>query len=233
VKKNHKRTQERFKYRNTAVMQGTINGPEKLVLIICAEFAHDDGTFWHGIRSLAKATGLSKTAVALHMKSLIGRGVLTLLSKGKTKYNSSRYRINLAHIPEEPTVYDLIRHDRLSPNGTVNDKSVPQADAEGGSLSSNGTKDIDFDLDTSLFQDVNVKSKSKPQGSLNDVKSPNQSQTLSSFVPKVGSDGRVSIESKSRAKAESKPAASKEQPQQPDASSAPRRQNFSDFNEEA
>jgi len=36
----HARTQERFKYRSAAVMQGGILGVDKLVLIAMCEFAH-------------------------------------------------------------------------------------------------------------------------------------------------------------------------------------------------
>ncbi len=158
----HKRTEERFKYRNQAVMQGTILGLEKLLFITCAEFAHDDGTFYHGVRSLAKAMGVSKSVVAVLMNSLVERGVLILISKGKAKYNSSKYRINLSALPEK-TVYDLVKHDRTastktpgtasqtepSATRTVLETDRPPAGRSDPQPSAKRTKDIDFDLDTS------------------------------------------------------------------------------------
>src|SRR5437762_5240295 len=53
------RTAKRFAYRNAAISQATYLGITKLVLITCAEFADDNGVFWHSIRSLARACGLS------------------------------------------------------------------------------------------------------------------------------------------------------------------------------
>lgn len=144
-----RRTQKRFKYRNAAVMQGTILGNEKLVLVTCAEFAHDDGAFWHGVRSLSKATGLSRSTVARCIESLRDRGILYQLERGFSARHASKYRIILSNIPEKPSVYDLVRHD---PEMQKNDRPTQRRSESSASHtetlpSPSGTKDIDLDVD--------------------------------------------------------------------------------------
>ena len=119
----HARTQERFKYRNEAVMQGGILGIDKLVLITMCEFAHDDGILYHGIRSLAAATGLKKDQVARSIKRLCKLyGVVLLIEKGRGRRHASRYKILIGAMPEI-TVYDLVK----AKNRKENEKNAAQA----------------------------------------------------------------------------------------------------------
>ncbi len=123
-KKNpHARTVERFKYRNAAVMQGGILGVDKLVLITMCEFAHDDGILYHGVRSLAAATGLKKDNVARSIKRLCELyGVVQLIEKGRGRRHASRYKILIDAMPEI-TVYDLVK----AKNRKENEKNAAQA----------------------------------------------------------------------------------------------------------
>lgn len=168
------RTKERFKYRNLAVMQGSILGNEKLVLITCAEFAHDDGTFYHGMRSLAAATGLGQGTVHRAVQSLLMSGVLKLLSKGTGLHNANHYQIVLEAIPIKPSVYDLVSQKNRSTGERFEDEnelSPPPADPNrstgeqfnqkrsteeqsggqpfhrGTEPFPRGTKDVDLDVD--------------------------------------------------------------------------------------
>src|SRR5208282_601972 len=122
-KKNHARTVERFKYRNAAVMQGGILGVDKLVLITMCEFAHDDGVLYHGVRSLAAATGLKKDKVARSIKRLCELyGVVQLIEKGRGKKHASRYKILIGAMPEI-SVYDIVREK----NRKENEKTAAKA----------------------------------------------------------------------------------------------------------
>ncbi len=123
-KKNpHARTVERFKYRNAAVMQGGILGVDKLVLITMCEFAHDDGILYHGLRSLAVATGLKKDKVARSIKRLCSLyGVILRIEKGRGRRHASRYKILIDAMPEI-TVYDLVK----AKNRKENEKNAAQA----------------------------------------------------------------------------------------------------------
>ena len=122
-KNPHARTQERFKYRNAAVMQGGILGVDKLVLITMCEFAKDDGVLYHGIRSLAAATGLKKDQVARSIKRLCELyGVVLLIEKGRGRRHASRYKILIGAMPET-SVYDLVK----AKNRKENEKTAAEA----------------------------------------------------------------------------------------------------------
>src|SRR5439155_7224789 len=101
------RTAKRFAYRNAAISQATYLGITKLVLITCAEFADDNGIFWHSIRSLARACGLSVGATHKSVQELLRSGVLKLLRHGGPKKGSNKYQFVLLAIPAHPTVYEL------------------------------------------------------------------------------------------------------------------------------
>ena len=103
------RTAKRFAYRNAAISQATYLGITKLVLITCAEFADDNGVFWHSIRSLARACGLSVGATHKSVRELLQSGVLKLLRHGGPKTGSNKYQFVLTAIPEHPTVYEVSR----------------------------------------------------------------------------------------------------------------------------
>ncbi len=101
------RTAKRFAYRNAAISQGTYLGITKLVLITCAEFADDNGIFWHSIRSLAGACGYSPATIHKALQELLQSGVLKLLRHGGPKKGSNKYQFVLSAIPAHPTVYEL------------------------------------------------------------------------------------------------------------------------------
>ena len=105
------RTAKRFAYRNAAISQATYLGITKLVLITCAEFADDNGVFWHSIRSLARACGLSVGATHKSVQELLQSGVLKLLRHGGPKTGSNKYQFVLTAIPEHPTVYEVSREN--------------------------------------------------------------------------------------------------------------------------
>ena len=107
-----KRTTEHFKFRNHAVRQATYLGVDKIVLITIAEFAHDDGIFWHGYRTIARTSGVSVGQAYKSIQKFINDGVLVLITKGKPGHSkvTSTYQIVLEAIPLHPTVYDLVKH---------------------------------------------------------------------------------------------------------------------------
>jgi hypothetical protein len=108
-----KRTTEHFKYRNRAVRQATYLNPyDKVVLIAIAEFAHDDGIFWHGFRTISRAAGVSVGQAYKSIQKFINDGVLVLISKGKPGYSkvTSTYQIVLDKIPDHPSIYDLVKN---------------------------------------------------------------------------------------------------------------------------
>ena len=88
-----KRTQERYKYVNAAVAQASILGIDKLVFITMCEFADDSGLLWHGERSLATATKLAPSTVHDSIQRLIAAGVVMLLHKGASKWDTNLYRV--------------------------------------------------------------------------------------------------------------------------------------------
>src|ERR1700734_3873451 len=107
-----KRTTEHFKYRNAAVRQATYLGIDKVVLITIAEFAHDDGKFWHGFRAMARASGVSVGQAYKSIQKFIADGVLVLITKGKPGYSkvTSTYQIVLEKLLQRPTIYDLVKN---------------------------------------------------------------------------------------------------------------------------
>ena len=176
---NNPRTPARFKYRNAAVIQGTILGLEKLVLITCAEFAHDDGTFWHSYKSLAAATGVSQGKVYKCVQSLISRGVMKIVRKGHGRRVSNKYQIVLENLVLKPSVYDLPKlnrspHERIEPEQLSADEGASEAEVaaivhhmnESNPIRSprerhsftTRTEDIDFDVDLPI-QDGDLKAK--------------------------------------------------------------------------
>jgi hypothetical protein len=115
-----KRTTEHFKYRNRAVRQATYLNPyDKVVLIAIAEFAHDDGIFWHGFRTIARAAGVSVGQAYKSIQNFITDGVLVLVTKGKPGYSkvTSTYQIVLDKIPEHPSIYDLVKNHPQTAEG--------------------------------------------------------------------------------------------------------------------
>src|SRR5207249_2938860 len=100
-------TTKRVAYRTAAIRQATYLGITKLVMMTCAEFADDNGIFWHSIRSLARSSGLSVGATHDAVQELLRSGVLKLLRHGGPKIGSNKYQFDLSAIPAHPTVYEL------------------------------------------------------------------------------------------------------------------------------
>src|SRR5438445_4390800 len=113
------RTAKRFAYRNAAISQATYLGITKLVLITCAEFADDNGVFWHSIRSLARACGLSVGATHKSVHELLQSGVLKLLRHGGPKTGPNKYQFVLTAVPEHHTVYEVSRENIQHPTATL------------------------------------------------------------------------------------------------------------------
>lgn len=174
-----RRSTERFKYRNAAVMQGTILGDEKLVLITCAEFCNDSGIFWHGLRSLAKATGLGYGTIQRRMDSLRKRGVLKLLRRGTGRFLTNKYQIILDRIPVRPSVYDLVKHNREAEDDRPTmGRLEPEPIRNGSQPIQDGSKDVDLDVDLCKEQDGDHGAASQPSSCSfrTLVESPNQNQ---------------------------------------------------------
>jgi len=180
------RSLEHFKYRNAAVRQGTILGNEKLVLITCAEFCNDNGIFWHGLRSLAKATGLGYGTVQREMDTLRERGVLKVLRRGRGRFITNKYQILLDKIPLKPTIYDLVTHDREAENERPTlGQLEPEAAHSGPQLTQGGSKDVDLDVDLNA-QDGDLKAASQPAVTLFQTLDENQSQHQSKVNGELG-----------------------------------------------
>jgi hypothetical protein len=158
-KKPAKRTTERYKYVNAAVAQATILGPDKLVFVTMCEFADDAGWLWHGERSLAIATGLSQPTVHRCIERLIARGVVVLLHKGGSKWDSNIYRVVEVNTEEAPTIYTLAKNYSLKKQGKLQpilteseaDETDSDRIGEPGEPILCESKDIEFDFDSSQF----------------------------------------------------------------------------------
>lgn len=158
-KKPAKRTKERYKYVNAAVAQAAILGLDKLVFVTMCEFAADNGLLWHGERSLAIATGLSQPTVHRCIERLIALGVVVLLYKGGSKWDTNIYRVNVIDTAAVPTVYSLAKDYRLKKQGdlqpippeSVADETDSVGIGEPGEPILCESKDIEFDFDSSQF----------------------------------------------------------------------------------
>src|ERR1700722_19642507 len=137
------RTTEHFKFRNRAVRQATYLGLDKVVLITIAEFAHNDGIFYHGFRAIARASGVSLDKAYNSIQRFIADGVLVLITKGKPGYSkvTSTYQFNLDNLPDHPSVYDLVKHhpqtedDARSPDERTKTVDPPVGTPEEGARS--------------------------------------------------------------------------------------------------
>lgn len=155
-----KRTEKRFKYVNAAVRQAKILGNAKLVFITMCELADDAGWVWHGERSLAELTGYSQKTVDRCLDRLIAAGAVLLMHKGKSKWDSSMYRVVEIDTKKVPTVYTVARFQRLQKQRKVKQpilqlslcdsvKAFTESLGLGRAdqLSLCDSKDIEFDFD--------------------------------------------------------------------------------------
>lgn len=163
-KKPTKRTKERFKYVNAAVAQGAILGLDKLVFVTMCEFADDAGWLWHGERSLATATGLSQSTVHRCIERLIDQGAVKLLHRGKSKWDTNLYKVSEIDTETATTIYKLVKFQRLQKQAKTKQPLLEPILCEAvskltdsirigevGELILCESKDIEFDLDSSIF----------------------------------------------------------------------------------
>ena len=99
--------------------QASILGLDKLVFITMCEFADDSGLLWHGERSLATATKLAPSTVHDSIQRLIAAGVVMLLHKGASKWDTNLYRVVEMDVENAPTIYTLAKEYRLKKQGEL------------------------------------------------------------------------------------------------------------------
>ena len=185
-----KRTQERYKYVNAAVAQASILGLDKLVFITMCEFADDSGLLWHGERSLAIATKLAPSTVHDSIQRLIAAGVVMLLHKGASKWDTNLYRVVEMDVENAPTIYTLAKEYRLKKQGelplatrAVDESTARLASDTPPSPLATRAKDIEFDFDSSQsFSKIG--NSSNPSPSVKGLKDQSQSQNLKSVGAK-------------------------------------------------
>ena len=208
-KKAAKRTGERFKYVNAAVRQAMVFGDAKHVFITMCELADDDGWVWHGERSLAALTGYSQSTVNRCLDKLIAAGVVILLRKGTSKWDSSIYRVIEIDTKKVPTIYTLAKFHRLQKQRKVKQPDLglilwesvttltdSMGIGRGDQLILCESKDIEFDFDPSIFslrQGTTTRGFAAPSVHLNEkTKSPSQSQNRT----QLGCATKPTLESK-------------------------------------
>ncbi len=156
-----KRTVKRFDYVNAAVPQAAILGDAKLVFITMCELADDDGWVWHGERSLAALTGYSQATVNRCVDKLIAAGVVILMHKGTSKWDTSMYRVIEIDTKKVPTIYTLAKFNRLQKQRKVKQQLILWESVttftdsyrigSPDQLILCESKDIEFDFDPSIF----------------------------------------------------------------------------------
>ncbi len=221
-----KRTLKRFKYVNAAVRQGMILGNDKLVFITMCELADDSGWIWHGQRSLAELTGYSQKTVDRCLDRLIAQGAVLLMHKGKSKWDSSMYRVVEIDTEKSPTIYSMAKNRRLQKQSKVKQPKLQLSLCDSvktfteslglgraDQLSLCDSKDMEFDFDPLIslerYRTASLRSASAFGGCStpfqNELKNQSQGQ------PRTGSlDGCAT---KPRATPESKPCPDCGQPQ--------------------
>jgi hypothetical protein len=184
------RTKERYKYRNAAVRQATYLGLEKVVFVTMAELAHDDGIFYHGMRSIARICGISVGTAHNCIERFIKDGVWKLVRKGRPgrKGITAKYQICLDRLPIHPTVYDLAKHpdepncspDERFGEPTEDENAYRSSDEpdrsnrspDGQETFTTRTEDVDLDVDLKAQDDTTLGEQHPPLDPLED-----QSQT--------------------------------------------------------
>jgi hypothetical protein len=82
------------------VWERQISGPQRLILLILADYARDDGSrCYPAVKTLMYKTGGDRRSVQRTLAKLRTRGVLIVERQGRGRGRSTVYRINLEALP--------------------------------------------------------------------------------------------------------------------------------------
>ena len=95
-----------------------VGGNVKLVAILLANFANDQGLAWPSIETLAKKTGLSRRQIQRILPQIEKAG-LVQISKGGGRKQSHRYQFMCEANGDKMSSFPQGNNDNLSQNGDI------------------------------------------------------------------------------------------------------------------
>jgi hypothetical protein len=94
-----------------------VKGSEQLLLLALADHGHDDGShIYPALETVAWKIGLKKRRVRMLVSDLRARGVL-VVEQEATRYDPTRYRLDLSKLPRKPPLKDEDQGGNLEHQG--------------------------------------------------------------------------------------------------------------------